>query len=314
MKKMLGSFLTFFILSGFQSCDKYFEDIEPVVQTVSIPGPAISSDGLTTDNLGNVYATDNIGTSPDPFNGNGTTIYKIKPNGERTLFADKLDGGPAGCCFDKWGNFYVCTFRDGKLIKIKPNGSRQVIADNLEGPIQVVSDRQGNLFVSVAGIGEAVGSKIYKFTPNGTKSILADLFSLGGIALTGMAIDKYDNLYVGNFVNDIIHKVTPGGTATVFVHLSLPGIPYTPFTGYLTYANENIYAAGTTISRLYKITLAGQVSVLAGTGQAGAQDGAPATATFTGPNGIAADPSGNVLYISESVSKRLRRIVSLKKL
>jgi sugar lactone lactonase YvrE len=313
MKLRLFSLIAVVSLSAFTSCDKYFEHVDPVVQTVAIAGPVISSDGLTTDKLGNVYATNNIGTSTDPFNGNGTTVYKITPTGQRILVADSL-GGPAGCCFDKWDNFFVCTFRDGKLIKIKPNGVKQVFAEGLEGPIQVVSDKQGNLFVTVAGYGENPGTKVYKFTPNGIKTTLVDLFSLGGIALSGMAIDKNDNLYVANYANGKMLKVTPQGVASLFVDFSTTGVPYTPFTSYLTYANDNIYATGLFANRIYKVNMAAQVSVLAGTGVAGSQDGSTTTATFNGPNGIVVEPYGNVLYISESASKKLRRIVALKKL
>jgi sugar lactone lactonase YvrE len=313
MKNILFSFVAFI---GLYSCSKYnkiYSHLISKVETVSIADNVISSDGLTTDKLGNVYATNNIGTSTDPFNGNGTTVYKITPRGLRTLFADSL-GGPAGCCFDKWDNFFVCTFRDGKLIKIKSNGVKQVFAEGLEGPIQVVSDKQGNLFVTVAGYGENAGTKIYKFTPNGIKTTFVDLFSFGGISLSGMAIDKNDNLYVANYANGKLLKVTPQAVASLFVDFSTGSVPYTSFTSYLTYANNNIYATGLFANRIYKVTMAGKVSVLAGTGVSGSQDGSPTTATFNGPNGIVAEPYGNVLYISESNSKKLRRIVAFKKL
>lgn len=163
-------------------------------------------------------------------------------------------------------------------------------------------------------MGEIAGTKVYQFTPNGTKKIFAELISLEGIALSGMTIDPNDNLYVSNYVNGKIHKIMPDGTAVIFSDLSTAGLSYTPFTSYLTFANNNIYATGLVANRIYKITLAGQVTVLAGTGEAGSQDGIPSIATFTEPNGIVADPSGNILYISESTSKRLRRIISLKKL
>jgi sugar lactone lactonase YvrE len=320
MRQYLLISFSLLALATFQRCDKIdkiygkiSEKTEPVVQTVQVAGPPAGSDGLAIDRTGNLFATDNIGTSPDPFNGNGTTVYKITPQGVRTLFADGLNG-PAGCSFDKEGNFYVCTFRDGKLIKIQPNGNKQVLAQGLEGPIQVVPDKKGNLFVTVAGLGDIPGTKVYKFAPDGTKSVLADLLPLGGIALAGMTIDKEDNLYVGNYANDIIHKITPDGNASVFAHLSLPGIPYIPITGYLTYANDNIYLAAIFANRIYKITMSAQVSVLAGTGVEGSMDGKPAVATFAGPNGVAVDPTGNILYISESAKQRLRRIIFLKKL
>lgn len=137
----LATIMVALILHG---CTKYFDNTDPVVQTFQVAGSSISNDALTTDKLGTIYASDNIGTSPDPFNGNGTTVYKITPLGQRVVFAENIEG-PAGSCFDKWGNFFVCAFRGGKLIKIKPNGDKEVFAEGLEGPLQVVSDKQGNL-------------------------------------------------------------------------------------------------------------------------------------------------------------------------
>ena len=306
--------LSLIFLAVLESCNKYFENVPPSVSTVKIEGAVIGSDALTIDDKGNIYASDNVGTSPDPFNGNGKTVYKITQRGERTIFADNLEGGPAGSCFDGLGNFFVCTFRDGKLIKIKPNGTRQVFAEGLEGPIQVVTDKRNNLYVSVAGFGDVPGTKIYKFTPQGTKTVLADLFALGGIALSGMTIDKDENLYVTNYVNGKIIKVTSQGAAKVFADLGTSEIPYTPFTSYLAYANDNVFATGLVANRIYKISMAGKASVIAGTGAAGGTDGSPSTATFDSPNGIAVEPFGNVLYLSESNPKRLRRIISLKQL
>ncbi len=313
MKKLLLFVAAFMTLSLLQNCDKNPFQAEPMVKTLAISGEQITSDALSTDAKGNVYASNYIGTSDDPTNGNGTTVYKITPQGERSVFVDGL-GGPAGHCFDNAGNFFVCTFNDGKIVKVGANGTKQVFAEGLEGPIQVASDKNGNLFVSVAGIGNAVGSKIYKFTPAGAKSTLVDLASLGGFALSGMTIDAANNLYVANYVNGVIFKVTPQGVATAFADLGSLGASYTPITSYLTIFNNSIFATGLFANRVYKITLSGQVSVLTGTGEAGSTDGKLNESTFAGPNGIVADPIKSILYISESQSKKIRLVTELRKL
>ncbi|MFM9838454.1 MAG: hypothetical protein ACKVOQ_09340 [Cyclobacteriaceae bacterium] len=313
MKKLLFIVTALVAMSFSQSCDPNPMDKVPMVKTFAISGETIGSDALSTDGKGNIYASNYIGTSNDPTNGNGTTVYKITPQGERSVFVDGL-GGPAGSCFDNAGNFFVCTFNDGKVIKVSANGTKQVFAEGLEGPIQVVSDKTGNLFVSVAGIGNAPGTKIYKFTPSGVKSTLVDLASLGGFALSGVTIDAANNLYVANYVNGIIFKVTPQGLATLFADLGSLGASYTPITSYLTIFNNSIFATGLFANRIYKITLAGQASVLAGTGVAGSADGKLNEATFAGPNGIVTDPLKSVLYISESASKKVRLITELRKL
>lgn len=313
MKKLLIVTVALLAMSISQSCEQNPFQKVPMVETFAIKGESITSDALSTDGKGNIYASNYIGTSNDPTNGNGTTVYKITAQGERAVFVDGL-GGPAGHCFDNAGNFFVCTFNDGKLIKVSPTGAKQVFAEGLEGPIQVVSDKNGNLFVSVAGLGNTPGSKIYKFSPTGVKSTLVELAPLGGFALSGMTIDAANNLYVANYVNGVIFKVTPAGVATAFADLGNAGVAYTPITSYLTIFDNSIFATGLFANRIYKITLAGQVSILAGTGEAGSTDGKLSEATFAGPNGIVADSFKSVLYISESSSKKVRLITDLRKL
>ena len=61
----------------------------------------------------------------------------------------------------------------------------------------------------------------------------------------------------------------------------------------------NVYVSDKTNRRIRKITPAGLVSTLAGTGDYGYVDGAGNVAKFRNPNGIAVDASGNV-YVSDA--------------
>ena len=69
----------------------------------------------------------------------------------------------------------------------------------------------------------------------------------------------------------------------------------------------NVYVADTQNNRIRKITPAGVVSTLAGSGVAGFSDGKGKSARFKSPTGIALDSSGNV-YVADSGNNRLRKI------
>jgi hypothetical protein len=79
-------------------------------------------------------------------------------------------------------------------------------------------------------------------------------------------------------------------------------------------ASGNLYIADTNVNKIRKVTPAGAISTIAGTGvkcasaAAACGDGGPATqADLSQPFGIAVDPTGNV-YFSEGLRSRVRRI------
>src|SRR5439155_25710317 len=92
-----------------------------------------------------------------------------------------------------------------------------------------------------------------------------------------------------------------GGPATSAL-LSLPrGVAVDP--------DDNLYVADTGNNVVRKVTPAGVISSVAGTGAAGsAGDGGAATAaTLSGPQGVAVDGAGN-LYISDTTNNKVRKV------
>lgn len=71
----------------------------------------------------------------------------------------------------------------------------------------------------------------------------------------------------------------------------------------------NIYVADRYNNKIRKITTAGVVSTLAGSGAAGSNDATGATATFTEPWAIACDTLGN-LYVADTKSYKIRKVNS----
>lgn len=283
--------------------------VEPAVSTVLQP-PAKAGDALTIDKAGNVYASDYAGTGTAN-NGNGTVVYKISPDGKSTEFVTGLNG-PAGSAFDADGAFFVSNFNDGTVTKVTPMGQKTTFASGLEGPVGLIIDAAGSIYVAVAGL-TGPGTKVYKFSPSGQKTVFADLASLNGIALGGMAFDGQQNLYVSNFVNGRIIKITPAGVASLFVDMAKAGVPFSPPIGYVVFSNNRFYVTSIGGHQIYRISQDAVVTVLAGTGVAGGKDGTFSQSQFDGPNGIVATRTGDTLYVSEANARRLRRLVSVNR-
>ena len=73
-------------------------------------------------------------------------------------------------------------------------------------------------------------------------------------------------------------------------------------------AAGNVYVADTLNHRIRKVTPAGVVSTLAGSGTATFAEGTGATAGFKEPSGVTVD--GNVVYVADSLNHRIRMVTA----
>ena len=136
----------------------------------------------------------------------------------------------------------------------------------------------------------------------------------------GVAVDGSGNVYVADWGNSRIRKITTGGTVTTLAggggsewngagysggNGTSAGFSY-PSGGALDWSG-NVYVADTRNNRIRKITPGGTVTTLAGSGTAGYADGNGLSASFRYPYGVAVDGSGNV-YVADSFNNRIRKI------
>ena len=108
------------------------------------------------------------------------------------------------------------------------------------------------------------------------------------------------NIYVGD--NNGLRKITPGGGVTTVAQQSLLFL-----YGLAVDADEFVYFAGGDSDMVYKISPAGDVAIVAGTGKYGSADGLAAQATFSKVADVAVDPVGNV-YVADFYNCTIRRI------
>src|ERR1035441_6794037 len=259
------------------------------------------------------------------------------------------DGGPApqaeldgalDLAFDPSGNLYAAV---GAIRRISPGGTITTVAGSgasgysgdggpataaaMLGPTDCVSDSAGNLYITDRG-----NSRIRRVSPTGTISTLAGNGTAGysgdgGLATEAeifqpfqLAIDAAGNLYIADWGNSRVRKITPAGIITTVAGggpnygPSGDGGPATAAT-----IGGNLYviavdSAGnlyiTSNARIRKVdATSGIISTIAGTGTPGfGGDGGLATnATVSGPQSIAVDASGNVYFADES-NWRIRKL------
>jgi hypothetical protein len=180
-------------------------------------------------------------------------------------------------------------------------------AATFANPIGVAVDPAGNTFIA-----DANNNAIRKIDPFGVVTTLAGGDGAGfadgvGSAAkfnfpTGLACDKNGNIYVADFSNSKIRKITQGGTVTTIPATGL-NLPY----GIAIDGANNIIVADTYNNLIKKVTQAGVATVIAGNGAAALTDGLGSAASFYLPHSVILDRLGNI-YVADRFNDAIRKI------
>src|SRR5271157_2250007 len=308
-------------------------------------GPATSASifspsGMAVDSAGNLYIADDGNRRVRKVTGG--TIATIAGNG---LYRYSGDGGPStsaslnspnGVAVDSAGNLYIAdTYNDrirkvsgGTITTVAGNGTNGFSGDggpatsaSLFWPYGVAVDSAGNLYIADSG-----NNRIRKVTGGTITTVAGGGSGLGdggpatsaSLALPyGVAVDSAGNLYIADFGNNRIRKVS-GGTITTVAGNGTQGFSgdggpatsaslFRPF-GVAVDSAGNLYIGDSWNDRIRKVS-GGTITTVAGNGTAGfSGDGGPATsATLNWPAGVAVDPAGN-LHIADSWNDRIRKV------
>jgi hypothetical protein len=242
-----------------------------------------------------------------------------------------------GIAIDSTGNVYVANWHN-TILKITPAGVVMTLAGtpdvrgHADGigsaasfifPIGIATDSAANVYVA-----DKVSNTIRKITPAGVVTTLAGTAGISGHAdgiggnasfssPVAVATDSTGNIYVADFGNNTIRKISPNGVVTTLAGMAgtagnADGIganasfsaPY----GIATDSAGNIFVTEMSSHTIRKITPAGVVTTLAGqAGEPGQADGIGAIARFFFPRGIATDKAGNV-YVANYGNNTIRKI------
>ena len=240
---------------------------------------------LAIDDATNIYVVDQ----------SNYTIRKITAGGEVSTFA-----GSVGV----WGS------ADGTT------GTARFIA-----PESIAVDNLGNVY-----IGDY--HTVRKITPTGVVSTLAgsdyiqgvvdgDGFSARFGTPYGLTVDSAGNIYIGDFGNNMVLKVTSDGVVNTLAGQGVNqgniddigrAARFNYPTGVAPDVAGNLYVADALNNSIRKVLPSGLVITLAGFGAlAGAVDGNLNAARFNSPRGIAVDGLGSV-FIADTVNHTIREI------
>ncbi|HUB66114.1 MAG TPA: protease pro-enzyme activation domain-containing protein [Candidatus Methylacidiphilales bacterium] len=182
--------------------------------------------GITLDSSGNVYVADY----------NNNAIRKVTPAGVVTTPYGSLTGKagdtnaggnnalfntPNGVVADNSNNLYVADTGNNQIRKITTaTGGVNTFASGFNEPNGISIDKSGNLYVADTG-----NNVVKKIISNGTVSVLAGKSGTAGYANgtgtaalfntpTGLAVDSSGNVYVADYGNYVLRKITPAGVVT----------------------------------------------------------------------------------------------------
>ena len=257
---------------------------ETTVRTV-IAGLDAAAGGIDVDADGNIYFAD----FGEQGRTQGVTVYHITPDGTVTPYLERNGLLTAtGNVFDVDGNFYQSSFRGNLILQLTPDGEVTPFANsNMSGPVGITVDETGQFYVA-----NCQSNNVAIITPDGESSIFPASTALLNCA-NGITLDEENNIYIANYGNGDVIKITPDGEASRLA--TLPGNN----NGHIFYRDGLLYTVARSAHQVYSITLDGEVTLIAGSGERGNSDGEALNATFSLPNDLIFSHDGSELYINE---------------
>ncbi len=296
--------------------------------------------GVAFDKTGNLYIA-------DPVYG---AIRRVTPDGIiSTAFQMPNSGAPTGLAVDSAGNLYIADQWNSLVLKVSPGGTVINLAGTgtagfsgdggpaasaqLNAPRGVAVDAGGNLYIA-----DALNNRIRKVSSDGIITTLAGNGSLGysgdgGLAVNaqlsgprGLAVDGNGNLFIADFDNNTVRKISASGIITTVAGNGVAGFSGDGFAATKAQLNGpwgvavdhagNLFIADSANNRVRKVSSSGIISTVAGNGTAPEPsfnpmpvgDGGPAISSeLSSPLGVTVDASGN-LYIADSGDNVVRKV------
>ncbi len=307
----------------------------------SLSGPT----GVAVDAAGNIYIADTSNyriRKVSAASGIITTAAGGGSGGDGGPAASASLSGPTGVNLDAAGNIYIADTYNSRIRKVRAasgiittvagNGTAGFSGDggpalsaSLYNPSSVALDGSGNMYIAdnyskghirqvSAASGNIItlaGNGLFQFAGDGGPATSAVLYSPRGVT-----VDPSGNIYIADSSNNVIRRVSPGGTITTVAGNGLPTLSgdggpatiaslQTPL-GLAVDAGGNLYIADANNHRVRRVSPGGNIFTAAGGGTGG--DGVSATsASLQYPVAVAVDSGGN-LYIADLYACTIRKV------
>ena len=298
--------------------------------------PLVQVRGLTLDTAGNLYIADS----------NSYRIRKVAAGVISTVagngfFQFSGDGGlsidsqliPQGIAVQSPGNFFTAYYQayrvrksSGGLITTAAgtgaccyNGENQPATSAYLNAFGVAVDGAGNIFTAENNrVRKISGGTIATIAGNGLQGYSGDNGPATSAQVSGaakVAVDTVGNVYIADQNNKRVRKVSGGVITTVAgggpvdgavaANISVSKPPAIAVDG-----SGNVYFPSPSEHRVYKVSAAGTLTLIAGNGTSGfSGDNGPATAAqLNDPYGVAVNNAGTAVYISDRNTNRVRLV------
>lgn len=252
---------------------------------------------------------------------------------------------PGGVVMDAAGNIFLSDSSNNRIRRVDAlTGLIRTVAGSgtpaysgdggpallamVSNPAGMALDGAGNLFF--ADSGNHVIRRIDAFTGvittvagSGAQGYTGDDGQAAGARLSlpeSVALDAAGNLYISDTGNNVVRRVDAAtGVIRTIAGTGIEGFsgdggsatsaPLASPWGLAVSVDGSVYVADLSNNRVRKVSAAGVISTVAGTGVRGFDtDGSPATSSaLNNPAAVALDPAGN-LYIADSGNNRVRKV------
>lgn len=302
--------------------------------------------GVAVDSSGQVYVADYSSHSILKITAAGTVSKYAGPTSNGAAPPSGSSDGaasaalfysPNGVAVDSANNVYVADTLNNTIRKISAAGTVTTVAGlagrtssvdavgaaaRFEDPYAVAVDSSGVLYVA-----DATDHAIRKIATDGTVTTLAGkagtLGSSDGQGSTarfngplGIAADDSGNVYVADTGNNTIRKITADGVVSTLAGTagksgstngSGAAARFNSPAGVATDKNGIVYVVESSAGLLRKISAAGDVTTLAGSGANGMTDGSGTAASFSVPFDVTVGADGTI-YVLDHGNHAVRKV------